>query len=223
MCRKLEIYGDSILRGVTYDSAKGRYVLCRERSETIEKLGVEARNYSRLGATVTKGVELIERNVTENEKGTVVLLAYGGNDCDFDWKQVSEDPQGKYSPNTSDDEFRSSYHRMIDRIVGAGAKPVIATLVPLDAERFMKWISRGLSYENILRWLGDVNKLALWQERYNRILESVAEERSVTLLNIRSAFLTSPDIQALLCADGIHPSADGHRIINEQIRGLVRE
>ncbi len=223
MCRKLEIYGDSILRGVTYDSARGRYTLCKERSETIDGLGVEARNYSRLGATVTKGVELVEKNVIANEKGTVVLLEYGGNDCDFDWDSVSEDPEGTFSPHTPDGEFRSSYNRMIDRIADAGADPVIATLVPLDAEKYMNWIARGRSYENILRWLGDVTMLARWQEQYNRILEWLAFERSVPLFDLRGVFLTSRNYRDLICDDGIHPSEEGHRVINEQLRRLVKE
>ncbi len=221
MCKKLGLYGDSILRGVTYDSARGRYTLCRERSETIDNLGVEARNYSRLGATVAKGVELIEKNVTENEKGTVVLLEYGGNDCDFEWEAVSKNPEGTFTPHTPEDEFRSYYRRMIDRIFSAGAKPVIATLVPLDAEKYMNWISRGRSYENILRWLGDVTALARWQEKYNSILECIAREKSVALLDIRTAFLSSGAPGALICDDGIHPSEEGHRLINDQIRGLA--
>jgi hypothetical protein len=77
--KKMEIYGDSILRGVMYCADSGRYDLCRKnRFASLAEYGIEAKNNSRMGATIARGFELLKRNLAAGAEGTVVLLSSEG-------------------------------------------------------------------------------------------------------------------------------------------------
>jgi len=221
--RKLEIYGDSILRGVTYCAQSGRYDLCKKnRFASLSEVGIEAKNNSRMGATIPRGFDLLKRNLSDTVKeDTVVVFEYGGNDCDFKWEDVSADPAGKFQPNTPEGEYLNTYREMIRYTKEKGARPVIASLVPIDADKYMNWISRNLNYQNILSWLGDVSMLSRWQEYYSRLAERLAYETGCPLLDLRSAFLLRHDYKDLLCEDGIHPTPVGHEVIDSTLRAFV--
>lgn len=217
--KKLEIYGDSILRGVMYCAESGRYDLCtKNRFASLTQMGVEIKNNSRMGATVARGFELLRRNLQKGAEGSVVLLEYGGNDCDYHWADVSADPCGSFEPNTPEEQFVSTYRDMIDYVREAGATPVIASLVPIDADKYMNWISRDLNYQNILHWLGDTSMLSRWQEYYNHLAEKIAYQCHCPLLDLRSAFLLTHDYKSMLCEDGIHPTRQGHALIDRKIQ-----
>ena len=216
--KRLEIYGDSILRGVTYSGETGRYDLCRkDRFSELAVAGIETKNNSRMGATIARGLDLLRRNLNEDAAGTVVLLEYGGNDCDYPWAEVSKDPDGSFLPNIPKEQYTEMYREAIRCVRSKGAVPVIASLVPIDAEKYMNWITKNLNYENILRWLGDVSMLSRWQEYYSRTAERLAYETGTPLLDLRSTFLQSHDYKSLLCDDGIHPTRLGHALIDETI------
>lgn len=217
--KKLEIYGDSILRGVMYSSESDRYDLCKKnRFEDLNELGIETKNNSRMGATVARGEELLRRNLKPGADGTVVVFEYGGNDCDFKWEDVSANPDGTFQPNTPEDDYARTYRGMIRYARECGATPVVASLVPIDADKYMNWISRNLNYKNILRWLGDVSMLSRWQEHYSRRAERLAYEEGCPLLDLRSAFLLTHDYKDMICADGIHPTQRGHALIDKTLR-----
>ncbi len=222
--KKLEIYGDSILRGVTYSAETGRYGLySKDRFSDLHECGIETKNNSRMGATVDRGLEMLRRNLSEEAAGTVVIFEYGGNDCDYKWAEVSENPDGEFLPNTPEDVYTETYREAIRFTRERGAIPVIASLVPIDAEKYMRWISKNLSYENILRWLGDVSMLSRWQEYYSHKAERLAYETGAPLLDLRSTFLLSHDYKSLLCEDGIHPTARGHAMIDVAIAKFVKK
>lgn len=222
--KKLEIYGDSILRGVTYSAETGRYGLCsKDRFADLHACGIETKNNSRMGATIDRGLDLLKRNLGEDAAGTVVVFEYGGNDCDYKWADVSENPDGEFQPNTPEDVYTDTYREAVAYARSRGAIPVIASLVPIDAEKYMRRITKNLNYENILRWLGDVSMLSRWQEYYSRTAERLAYETGAPLLDLRSTFLLSHDYKSLLCDDGIHPTARGHALIDEAIAGFVKK
>lgn len=213
--KQLEIYGDSVLRGVVYQADSDRYALySRSRLQSFAEQGITVKNYARMGATVERGAELLSRNLSACTEETVVLFEYGGNDCDYPWEAVSADPHGQFLPKTPEEKYIAAYRDMIRYARAQGATPVIASLVPIDSEKYMKWICRGLDYGNILSWLGDVSMLSRWQEHYNHMAEQLAQETGCPLLDLRSVFLTSHDFKNLLCEDGIHPTPRGHALID---------
>ena len=209
------------MRGVYYSEEAGRHKLYGERLHSLKEAGYEIKNCSIMGATVGTGLELIKKRLASPDSETTVLFEYGGNDCDFRWADISGDPTGTYTPNTPLDRFTELYGEVIRYAKDMGAAVHICNLVPLDSGRYMKWITRNLSYENILGWLGDPSMLYRWHEYYNRTAEKIADRFRCPLIDIRSPFLLSHNYTNLLSSDGIHPNVEGHELIDRLICDAV--
>ena len=109
--------------------------------------------------------------------------------------------------------------KLIDYARSKGAEVAICTLVPIDSQKFMNWVSRGLNYENILNWLGDVDRISRWQEYYSKLSEKVAKIAHCKILDLRSIFKGSMD--NFIGIDGMHPSAEGHTKIREAFQQKI--
>lgn len=73
--------------------------------------------------------------------------------------------------------------------------------------------------DNIVSWLGgDIGIISRWHECYNRELFKVASQTNTEIIDITSPFDTyRGDLKALYCTDGIHPNAEGHKLIAKEI------
>ena len=214
---KLTIYGDSILKGVLYEN--GRYVLERGWEDRLaERFGICLTNRARFGSTLPKALARIEKDAgTAAEDGEYALLEFGGNDCDFDWKAVSDAPDAEHLCHTPPQQFADCCRRAVRLLRESGRTPVLTTLPPVHAERYLSFLCRGgLSRENIVRFLGDVQRIYRWQESYSNLIEQLSREEKTALLDLRKPFLQDRrPIEALLCADGIHPSREGQELLYE--------
>lgn len=208
--KQVHIFGDSVLKGVIYEAESGRYRLCKDR---IQADGLDIRNHSRLGATSAQGLEIIQKSLAECGAGTFSLIEYGGNDCNYDWKVISDDPLSSPDCTVTPEHFTENLKRAADLLQSAGSEVAFSTLVPISDDKFMNFISRDLSYANILRWLGKIRRLYDWQEYYSSLVRDTAAHLGCRVLDLRTAFPSaSPD--SLLCADGIHPTETGHQLIH---------
>lgn len=215
--KELMIFGDSILKGVVFDQEQNRYHLCREADfSPLEQQGVTVENRSKMGATIREGLKLLDR-LSPVPGPSVALLEYGGNDCNYDWKSVSEEPEREHRPFVTIDEFAACYRRAIAKAKQLAHTVAVCTLTPLDSNKFMNFISRGNSYERILRWLGDVGILYRWQEHYNHVAMEVARQEGCFVVDTRTDFMIRHDFEQLLCADGIHPTPQGHRLLRQSV------
>ncbi len=217
--KKIKIYGDSILKGVMYNDELKRYKLFGYRYEKLTESGIEVENNCKMGATIDEGFEIMKATLQDCDKDTVVILEYGGNDCNFNWAAVAENPNGEFLPNTTEEHFTETYLKLVDYAREKGAEVAICTLVPIDSERFMNWVTRGLNYNNVLRWLGDINIISRWQEKYSRLSEKVAQTANCKLIDLRSAF--DSNMGSLLGIDGMHPSAEGHTMLGEAFQQKI--
>ncbi len=217
--KKIFLIGDSILKGVIYSDEQHKYKLrAGHEFKSLEQAGFETvRNCSKMGATVTSCAKILERTLSEFDADTTVLFEIGGNDCDYNWDEISNDPSGTFRPNTAPREYMESYCACIRTVQKTGAKTCVSNLVPIDSDKYMAWISRGRNYESIAAWLGDISMLHRWQESYNRMAEEIAAKVGAKLLDIRSDFLSSHRFKTLLCSDGIHPTEAGHKMIEETL------
>jgi hypothetical protein len=218
------IFGDSIMKGVIFDSIRGRYIYLKNSFLNIlgrRNSSVRVDNFAKFGCTITAGKKIIEKHSDKLPGYRFTALEFGGNDCDFDWKSVSECPDGIHLPKTPLDEFESLYSKIIDDVSNSGSKPVLFSLPPLSAERYFAWISKGLNAGNILRWLGDVGHIYRWHEMYNNTVVKIAEAKNVLLIDIREAFLKARDYLSLLCEDGIHPNEAGHALISDVVMNAL--
>ena len=212
----LSVWGDSIAKGVVFDEERGRYAVCRDNclSKLSRDAGVRVENHSVMGQTSEKG---LERMVPEAlAAGEIAVIEYGGNDCDLDWKAVSEHPEQMQYGRVPVERFVENLTEMVRR-----ARAVLVTPPPLIAQRYFDWVSRGLNRENILKYLGDVEHIFRWQANYADHVRALAEKLGVRLVDIRSRMLESGCLGELMCVDGIHPNARGHELIYEAVAPLV--
>ena len=207
----ITVYGDSILKGVLLEN--GKYVVNHSWEERLSRdFGLNIRNRSRFGCTIQKAMAVIRRDAqTAPAPAEVAVLEFGGNDCDYNWSAISEKPDGEYDCKTPPAEFLAQYREAIELLRKSGRSPVMLNLPPIHSEQYLRFICRsGLSRENILRWLGDVEAISRWQEKYSRMTEEIAGDAGVPVIDVRRFFpAAGPALRELLCADGIHPSRDG--------------
>ncbi len=214
------IFGDSIARGVIFNSEKKRYQISKSSAVNIimEKTGIDIVNRSHMGMTSAGGVLQIESDLSRGMRADVAFLEFGGNDSDFNWRAISEDPKAEHLPKTTIERFRHDMLHMIDMLKAKGMEVVMATLPPMIADSYFSFFSRdGLNRENILSWLGDVNKIYRYHERYSIEVTKIASESGCPLVDLRSAFLEKWDPHPYFCEDGIHPNEDGQRLISDTV------
>lgn len=218
------LYGDSISKGVVYDENREKYVLLDESYPNLlsSKLKGVVHNAAKFGNTIIRAAGKFQNDVLK-KKPDIVVIEFGGNDCDFKWEEIAENPSGIHLPNTDFNVFQKSLKSLIDTLKSTGIIPVLMTIPPLDAERYFKWISKNSAAvaEKILAWLGSVSKIYWWQERYNSAILSIAQETKTRWIDVRSAFLGAPDFRQFLCIDGIHPNDKGHKVIAEKIMEYI--
>ncbi|MCQ2452144.1 MAG: SGNH/GDSL hydrolase family protein, partial [Oscillospiraceae bacterium] len=164
-------------------------------------------------ATIAGGIQTIERFLPECDGSTLVVLEYGGNDCNYNWKAVSENPEGSHSCAVPPEEYVNLMKKAIGMLKSRGSSVMISTLAPIHSEPFLDFISQGLSKRGILRWLGKVERLGQWQAYYSELAQKVAQGLDCPLLPLRKAAM-AVDWEKFLCADGIHPTEEGHRVLN---------
>lgn len=218
---KLIILGDSILKGVTLSDAIGRYKLCRPDYSRLEAEGYEVINLSKMGATIDYGERVLKEEIKEYDESNIVLFEYGGNDCDYLWSDISQSPDSEHFPHVLHKDFEQKYKSCVEYAKSMGATVLVSNLVPLESDRYMNWISRGLNYDVILKWLGDKSMLYRWHESYSRLTEKIADALGAKLVDLRGAFLTNHNFAKLIGGDGIHPTEEGHRLICNTVTDAV--
>ena len=215
--RKIKVFGDSILKGVQLNPESLKYYVDNHIDIDLisEKYSFTIENHSKFGCTITKGYSLIKKYLETGAKCDLMVMDYGGNDCDFNWQEVAEKSDEEHFPQTPLNVFADTYRKIIDLLKQKGIRPILTNLPPLDAERFFNWFCSKFNKKNILKWLGDVSAIYRYQESYSEMIEEIAKEADVPLVDLRGAFLRHGNVGELLCEDGTHPNTEGQKIITE--------
>lgn len=219
---KVFAFGDSIMKGVIYDGNAYHTTEGCFASLLASEHGLDLVNCAKMGHTILEGMDIFNKRKKQISPGDIILLEYGGNDCDFYWANVGEYPQRDHFPKTDLTEFRESYCRLINMIKGIGARPILFSLPPLESSRYFHFLSKPLgepSTTNIIKWMkGSVEFLSNWHEQYNLAVFQVAIKTGAPIVDISSPMLSVGDYYRYICQDGIHPNEDGHRLMYEFIR-----
>jgi lysophospholipase L1-like esterase len=212
--RNAGIFGDSILRGIQLDRENKRYRVDNhiDLAEIGRKHSLVIDNFSMFGCTIRKGISILQKRL-EKRKMDVAVIEYGGNDCDFNWKEISERPGEKHEPHTPLNVFAAAYYQIIRTLKEKCIVPVLTTLPPLEPQRFFDWFCGSLNRDNILFWLGSISNIYRFQENYSRVIGKIAAETKSLLVDLRGAFLEHRRSEDLLCEDGIHPNTAGQEVI----------
>ncbi|HOO27345.1 MAG TPA: SGNH/GDSL hydrolase family protein [Lachnospiraceae bacterium] len=217
------VYGDSILKGIQINPTNQKYCVNNHIDmETLsKKYAFQIKNYSSFGCTVTKGKNMLKKGLAKNMECDAIVMDYGGNDCDYNWKNISEDPAGDYLPNTPIELFQETYYDIIDTLKKRGILPILTTLPPLEPQKFFNWFCRDLNKDNILMWLGEIKHIYDHQESYSKVVEKIARDTQVPLVDLRGAFLKSENVNTLLCEDGTHPNTSGQKVITSAFNNFA--
>ena len=210
------IYGDSLMKGtVPAGGARYRFTIGEYLDRLLARFPLHVVNRAKFGAPVTKGAALLQQDLSREIKGRYTLLEYGGNDCNFDWAAVSAEPDGEHQPKTPLDVFLSTLESMVDTLLKVGSQPVLMTLPPIDAEKYLNCICEDerCVKERILHWLGDTSMIYRYHEMYSGAIEKLAMRRNLPLVDVRTRFLDKHNYRELISEDGIHPSEKGYSIL----------
>lgn len=223
---KIDVLGDSILKGVVLDEAAGRYKLLKDSAvNTFAQLfHLEVKNHSHFGCTAPKALANLDRTLSSDLNADLVLLEFGGNDCDFNWAEVSADPKGFHKPHTPYEEFVETMQNMIQTLLSKGITPVLMSLPPIDSYRFFDWVTKpeNVDPDKVLDFLGEKDFIYRHQERYSLAISSLAYKNNLPFVDVRDVFLKERDMGMCLCTDGIHPNERGQKMIQDAFADRYR-
>lgn len=219
----LQIWGDSVARSILYNDQRQRYAIASLRYTTqLEKtFHLTLEDHSCMGKTAPQGLEDFRK--ADPVPGALCAIEYGGNDCDLNWAQVAANPQAALEAKVPLEQYRETLRNFVTAARERQMNPLLITPVPLHAQRYFAWVTRGLDGEAVLRALGDMEAIYRWQERYTLAMRQVARQADCPLLDIRDVFLAQRNYPELMCVDGIHPNEAGHHLIAEAVCRAAKE
>lgn len=224
---KIMLCGDSVFGGIIFDNKLGRY--CKSSSSVLNRISgdikAEFKNLCSFGNTTLRMQRSFENKLIKQQPD-IVVFELGGNDCNYDWQSIADNPENEHTPNTLYNKFTDELAAMVKSVKSMRKIPIISTLPPLDADRFIKWVSKNNidAEKTINNWLGgSVTQIYWWQEKYSNAALQIAQEQNCRLLDIRGAFLKQDDYRQFICIDGIHPNDKGHKLMANKIKDFIRE
>ena len=134
-------------------------------------------------------------------KKTTIIFAVGGNDAAF-------------VPSTQ--AFRVDAELYIE---------TMARLI-VEAKAYGSVVIQGLTpvIESVTEYQAgrDRSKTNRYVERYDSSLRQLCVQSEIPHVDAYSGFIER-GLQNLLCTDGVHPNADGHRLLSELMLATLRE
>lgn len=222
---RAKIYGDSIMKGTILDTGYRYHVIMNEYLVKLyDRFGIEAENRARFGITVQRGHSILLRDIDEGLDCELALVEFGGNDSDFKWSEISMEPDKEHLPLTSMADFKQNIASMTEELRAQGVQPIMMTLPPIEPNRYLDFVSRnGNSRENILKWLGYVEKIYETHKSYSDAVAEIAQERMVPLVDVRSAFPSGDALGEYMCIDGVHPDKKGYQLIADSFASFFEK
>ncbi len=221
------VWGDSLAKGVVWNEQRKRHSYSPTTAAEVagQKLGITVVNRAKFGYTAPQGLEMLTHDLENGVACDAAVIEFGGNDCNFNWAEISEHPDEHHDPFTTPEKYLAAMRGMVQWLYKKGIRPVLMTLPPINAERYFKFlVGDKLNAANILKWLGDVQQIYRFQEMYSLLVEKVAREFQIRLLDLRQRCLARDGfLRDMLCEDGLHLTEEGQRFVGEQIAELAMQ
>jgi len=221
---RVKIYGDSVMKGTVLDFGYRYHAVMEEYLKHFKQLfNVEAENRARFGITIDRGAGILKKDIDEGLNCDFALIEFGGNDCNFKWNEISLYPEAEHKPLTDLKTFQNTYLGMVEDVQRLGVKPVLMTLPPIDAERYLAFLEHaGNNPKNILKFLGDVHMIYRFHEMYSNTIAKIAQKTGALLVDVRSYFLDKIPYRDYVCIDGLHPTNKGYDLIAQAFSDFAR-
>ena len=223
----IAVWGDSILKGAVTGYSESRFdVLEEENSLALaqKELKFMLINKSVFGNVINKALRTLKRDMERGLRCDVGIIESGGNDCDYDWTPISENPASPHKPRNPLPDFLRMLDEAVETLRAHKITPLLMTMPPLVLDRWYKTITSGQNKQNLDRFLdGDIFRLYRAHELYSLSIEKYALGHGVQYIDMRMAMLEAKDYRSLMCKDGIHPNASGYAYMADVwIRELPR-
>ena len=223
MPKQVYIYGDSLLKATMPDEGYHYHFHYDEVLQRYPERRTQVVNRSKMGATISKGESLVQHDLNRGLEADYALVAYGGNDSDFDWAAIDADPEADHRPNTELPVFADTLHETLDALRQGGVQPVMMTLPPIDGERYLDFLCRdNLRRDRILDWLGEPQMIYRHQELYADTAAEIALRENIPLIPVRQTFLRNHRLSQLIAADGIHLTMPGYEQLFDTLADWVK-
>lgn len=214
----INVFGDSLSKGIVLDDDSKKYKISDNNAVDVfsRNMPVSVKNYSRFGCTTDKAVKIADGVFNNGLENDLFLVEFGGNDCDFNWDIVAENPTNKdIKPSVSLEQFKVNTQIIIDKLRKLGKRIAIMSLPPIDANKYFKWISKGDKQRaaNILQFLGDVNFIYRHQELYAVAFKQIAIDNNIPVVPVRETLLDIHKLSDYICEDGIHLNEQGQAVV----------
>ncbi|MCR5045563.1 MAG: SGNH/GDSL hydrolase family protein [Treponema sp.] len=213
MVSSIIAWGDSILKGVVSGGDSKRFDITENDSlsQACKSLGIELTNKSVFGSWMTKTRRTQDRSLRNGVTAQVAIIESGTNDCDYDWAQVSVNPDAEHLQRCPLEEFRKLLKEAVDVSRQNKITPLFMTLTPLVSDCWFNNICIGNDKDAILKFIGgDIHLLYRNQELFSLEAEKIARELGVQIVDIRSEFLQLKNYRDYMCLDGVHPNQKGY-------------
>jgi lysophospholipase L1-like esterase len=213
MLTKVVCLGDSITKGKVWNENERRPYITENSYPIILKklMNVDVVNNGICDITSEEMLHNMSSKLNI-DKGSLVIVEVGGNDCNFNWKEVKKNPDREHDAIIPLECFKNNLQKIIDIIYSYGAVPVLSTLPPLDDVRYYNLLKKIFG-EGIKKWIDCTDGIFRWQERYSNMVKSVAESTGTFLIDVRKSFLDTQDYKKLISFDGLHPNEEGYMLI----------
>ena len=219
----ITVMGDSIAKGLFLQNNK----IMRLENNAIEmvqdRYHMTIQNISMFGQTLKKTAAkgffdtYIENN--RHARNSIIVIALGGNDCDYNWAEVGRDPTADHRPNTPPEIFFDLLNETVRKLRQNGIHTFLAALPPVHSERYFEnIIAARADREAVLRFFtGDVTNISRHQECYNNLILRAAMLNRCPFIDYRTDFLLKNNMPDYICNDGIHPNEKGHELMFRRI------
>jgi len=211
--------GDSIVKGISMENGRYKVLESSYYNKFKETVFSKTINNGKFGLTSEKLLTNIEK--IKNSEPDIVFISIGANDCNYNWKNISDNPDGVHLPTISKIHFEDNLCSIYDFFVKNNVPTISLNFPPLHAEKFFNFLASKLSGDRILKWLGNISRIYYHHESYNNIFETVTRSYGIDLIDIRSRFLMDDNLEDLIGIDGMHPGAAGHDLIYRSITDFL--
>ncbi|WP_433750937.1 SGNH/GDSL hydrolase family protein [Falsibacillus pallidus] len=219
---KMICLGDSITRGVSFTGGRLRIMkenypsLLQQNFVQTGKEQIEIINKGVFNDNSDSLIKRVDKDVIL-EQPDFALLNIGGNDCDFNWGKVAEEPDSPHEPTVPIERYLKNVSQLIDTLKTADITPIVLTLPPLDPVRYYKNIASRFG-TSISHWINTVGGIEHWHGSYNRSLNMLLDQMdSIKRIDVRSYIKKAGDLASLISDDGIHLTKKGYKVMSDAI------
>lgn len=210
----LSVYGDSILKGAVTGTNSGHlFDIIEENSLELARraLGFELNNQSVFGSIITKSQRRLNKDIEKGVAGDVALIESGGNDCDYDWNAVCENPSAAHQPRVVLADFIRIVGEMVEKCRANKITPLLMTMPSLVPDWWYEHICKSYNADAVNTFIKNTpDVLYRNHEIYNMHIVKFCYENDVQFVDMRLALLESENYRNYMCRDGIHPNPDGY-------------